>query len=165
MGSLAPAGPKGPSVRTDVLVIDDEEDLRVALREILEGEGYATAGASNGMEALELLQGSPEMPRLILLDLMMPQMDGWEFLLRIDEDPRLHEIPVALMSAHSSVLRATDPRRAEAHHLELLLPKPLNLLRLLSTVSDFCSADRIRTREEEHAAREAPTTRFRPISD
>jgi len=162
MNSVLPVGPRSPSARTDVLVIDDEEDIRAALRQILEEEGYATAEASNGAEALALLEGSAFPPRLILLDLMMPKMDGWEFLLRIDEDPKLHGIPVALMSAHESVRRATDPRRAEASHLELLFPKPLNLLRLMSTVRDFC---RPLGNAEDDPSREAPTAKFRPIRD
>ena len=162
MEMSSPAGPDGPIARTDVLVVDDEDDIRVALREILEGEGYATAGARNGAEAIELLEASAETPRLILLDLMMPKMDGWEFLLRIDENPRWHEIPVALMSAHTSVRRAIDPNRDESRHLELLLPKPLNLLRLLSTVRDFCSHDRASSGYDDD---ELPTSKFRSIPE
>jgi CheY-like chemotaxis protein len=154
----------------DVLVVDDEEDIRATLLEILEGEGYTTAGATNGLEALELLRTSATAPRLILLDLMMPVMDGWEFLTRIDDDSQLHRIPVALMSAHVSVRRALDKHRKEAKSLRLLLPKPLNLLRVLATVGHFCSPDTSRSREEaarlvddEWPLHEAPTTKFRPI--
>ena len=167
-----PFGAGEPKVRTDVptdvLVVDDEEDIRTALREILEGEGFSTAGASNGAEALELLGRSSSPPRLILLDLMMPVVDGWEFLTRIDEDSRLHRIPVALMSAHASVRRALDKHREEAKSIRLLLPKPLNLLRVLATVRYFCSDDAARGEplfdgDDAWDLDEAPTAKFRPI--
>ena len=143
-------------VRPYVLVVDDEEDVRSAIEEILQSEGYPTVGACNGAEALELLRMNIGMPRIILLDLMMPEMDGWEFLSRIDEDVRLHRIPVALMSAHDSVKRALDKHRKELRPLHLLFPKPLNILRLLSTVRYFCS-------DEAFAAEEAPTVRVHPL--
>ena len=154
---------------TDVLVVDDEDDIRTTLREILEGEGYATAGARNGEEALRLLGTAIAPPRLILLDLMMPVMDGWEFLTRIDEDARLHRIPVALMSAHASVRRALDKHRDEARSIRLLLPKPLNLLRVLATVADFCSNLPARSPDtgsgesDAWPLDEAPTTKYRPL--
>ena len=69
---------------------------------------------------------------------MMPGMDGWEFLRRIDDEPGLHTIPVALMSAHPSVRRAFV-RESGSSARRLLLPKPLNVLRLLSTVRDLCA--------------------------
>jgi len=170
MGSVAPCGSIEPKDRIDVLVVDDEEDLRTTLREILDGEGYATAGACNGVEALNVLRTSAAPPRLILLDLMMPVMDGWEFLTRIDDDSRLHRIPVALMSAHVSVRRALDKHREEAKSIRLLLPKPLNLLRVLASVGHFCSGEASLATEEvdrrgddEWPRQEAPTTKFRPI--
>jgi two-component system chemotaxis response regulator CheY len=172
MGRSQPFGAREPKDRTeaptDVLVVDDEEDIRTALREILEGEGYSTAGASNGAEALEQLGTGSAAPRLILLDLMMPVVDGWEFLTRIDEDSRLHRIPVALMSAHASVRRALDKHREEAKSIRLLLPKPLNLLRVLATVRYFCSDapprdDAHRNGEDAWELDEAPTAKFRPI--
>ena len=101
---------------------------------MLNEEGYRTVGASNGAEALELLRSSRERPQLILLDLMMPVKDGWDFLLDIDGNPELHRIPVALMSAHPSVRRAFDSGRKNYGFTRLLLPKPLNVLRLLSLV-------------------------------
>jgi CheY-like chemotaxis protein len=65
---------------------------------------------------------------------MMPEMDGWEFLVHVDEDPQLHQVPVALMSAHPSVRRAFDRGKGQPVAESFLLPKPLNLLRLLSIV-------------------------------
>ncbi len=155
-----------------ILVVDDEEEISSTLREILEGEGYTTAGASTGLEALEWLQSTPQLPRLIFLDLMMPEMNGWDFLLRIDEDPRLHPIPVALMSAHASVKRALHKHHVETRPTRLLFPKPLNLLRLIETARHYCS-DTASLRptawapedDDSWSLREAPTTRITPLPD
>ena len=168
----AALGSAEPGACRYVLVVDDEDDIRVAIEEILQGEGYATVGARHGAQALELLRASVGLPRLILLDLMMPEMDGWEFLSRIDGDERLHTIPVALMSAHDSVKRALDKHRDEERPMRLLFPKPLNLLRLISTVRHFCSSEpapldhRWETIDDESlSVREAPTARFHPLKD
>jgi CheY-like chemotaxis protein len=172
MEGLAAAGSREPGVRKKVLVVDDEDDIRGALQEILDGEGYATVGASNGVEALEWLRAHKAAPSLILLDLMMPEMDGWDLLACIDDDRRLHRIPVALMSAHPSVRRAFDKHRNEEQPSRLLLPKPLNLLRLLATVRYFCSDGACGppdgldgTDDETSSLREAPTAKFRPVCD
>src|SRR3954470_23412003 len=122
-----------------ILVVDDDDDIREAIKEVLEHEGYSATGASNGHEALQALARGEVRPSLILLDLMMPEMDGWEFLRRIDDEPGLHRIPVALMSAHPSVRRAFV-KDAGGTASRLLLPKPLHLLRLLATVRDVCAA-------------------------
>ena len=63
-----------------VLVIDDDADIRGALVGALEDEGYRAMSAANGLEALEVLRILPTPPSVILLDLMMPVMDGWQFL-------------------------------------------------------------------------------------
>jgi len=124
-----------------IVVVDDDDDIRELVCELLNDEGYETQSASNGKEALDLLRTNDHRPQLILLDLMMPVMDGWEFLLGIDEDPVLHQIPVALMSAHPSVRRAFERRDGQQGSTRLLLPKPIDLPRLLSIVHDVCSPD------------------------
>ncbi len=112
--------------------------FETAFGPFLEQEGHLTVGAANGEEALDLLAQGYDRPSLILLDLVMPRMDGWEFLARIDEQPDLRLIPVALMSAHPSVQRAFDrDRRAEGSR-HLLLPKPVDVRRLLSLVARIC---------------------------
>ena len=122
-----------------VLVIDDDDDVREGLQSLLEAEGHATEGASNGREALSLLRKNSEPPRLILLDLMMPVMSGWEVLVELDVDPRLREIPVAIMSAHPSARSPAPDGGDYAGEPEslgsmsrMLLPKPLDLTRLLA---------------------------------
>lgn len=121
-----------------VLVIDDDDDVREGVQSFLESEGHATEGASNGREALSLLRNQTEPPRLILLDLMMPVMSGWEVLVELDTDPQLREIPVAIMSAHPSARGQSASRGASVDEpapgsmSRTLLPKPLDLTRLLA---------------------------------
>jgi len=123
-----------------IFVVDDDNDIREAVCEALHGDGYRTVGASNGREALDMLHAAPERPRLILLDLMMPVMGGWEFLVIIDDDADLHEIPIALMSAHPSIRGAFDGNQEKCGFTRLLIPKPLDFARLLSFVRSVCPA-------------------------
>jgi CheY-like chemotaxis protein len=130
-----------------IVVVDDEDDIREAVQIVLEAEGYRTSAAANGQEALELLRRSEHPPCLILLDLMMPVMDGWEFLKEIGEEPRLLSVPVAIMSAHPSIRVAFENARREDRSTQLLLhgstlrllPKPLNVVRLISVAHEICS--------------------------
>ena len=63
-----------------VLVVDDDEAIRAAVSELLRDEGYEVECAATGAQALEALQESPELPGVVVLDLMMPEMSGWDFL-------------------------------------------------------------------------------------
>ena len=81
-----------------VLVVEDDPDLREMMEQMLHLEGFATLTAPNGLEALNLLNGGAPV-KVILLDLMMPVMDGWEFRRRQLADPKLAGIPVVVMSA------------------------------------------------------------------
>jgi CheY-like chemotaxis protein len=81
-----------------VLVVDDDLDIRETLREVIEAEGFQVSCAANGAEAMHLL-GSGMRPDLIILDLMMPVMSGWEFLAKMRGDEALASIPVAVVSA------------------------------------------------------------------
>jgi DNA-binding response OmpR family regulator len=80
-----------------VLIVDDEADIRDAVSELLSDEGYEVLGASDGDEALEKARAFH--PSLVLLDLMMPGMNGWEFRARQKGDPELASIPVVVVSA------------------------------------------------------------------
>src|SRR5262249_16829839 len=113
--------------------------------------GYKTKSVSNGEEARQALEGGGERPELILLDLMMPVMDGWDFLFWLDESAELRQTPVAIMSAHPSIQRAFEiaQSRGGSQHLRLhggnrlLLPKPIDSSRLLSVVREtFAGAPR-----------------------
>jgi CheY-like chemotaxis protein len=82
-----------------VLVVDDDDAIREALRDLLDYAGFATIGARHGLEALKVLAASPEAPTFILLDLMMPVMDGWAFCDSRRKSSALRDIPVIAISA------------------------------------------------------------------
>jgi len=114
------------------MVVEDDSDVRQTLVELLNDEGYEARGATNGRDALELLR-SARAPGLILLDLRMPVMDGWEFRRQMRGDPALCGIPVVVMSADTGLERKTEGMAAAA-----VLAKPVGLDRLLETVHRFC---------------------------
>ena len=108
-----------------ILVVDDEPAIRELIVAVLEDEGYQAIGAGSGTRALELIPS--ERPDLVLMDIMMPEMDGREALRRMREHPDLARIPVVMMSA------AFAPDRV-GHRISGFLPKPFDLDHLLTTV-------------------------------
>ncbi len=118
-----------------VLVVDDDVNIRYSLVEALEDEGYRALSASNGVEALEVLRVLPKPPSVILLDLMMPVMDGWEFRAQQQRDPVLSKIPVVVISAHANVVEEAAQVSASAY-----LVKPFQLEDLVATVGKVCSS-------------------------
>ena len=82
----------------EIFIVDDDNDVRNALAELLEAEGFSVDGAPNGREALARLRGGVH-PAVILLDLMMPGMDGWDFRHEQMRDPDLASVPVVIVSA------------------------------------------------------------------
>ncbi len=117
------------AARDVVLVVDDDSATREGLLQFLEEEGYSAVGAENGMRALEVLEGI-ESPGLILLDLMMPVMDGWQFLEKRAADRRVKECPVVLLSGMAFIQDA--PGVAD------FLSKPVNFTKLRSCLERFC---------------------------
>ncbi len=117
--------------RADVLVVDNDADIRCALRNVLELQGYHVTLAANGREAWERLQSAP-LPALILLDLMMPVMNGAELLERVRADTRLWSLPVVLITAFRSL---AGPVTAESQGF---LAKPFDVEQLLELASRFC---------------------------
>ncbi|MBC7545053.1 MAG: response regulator, partial [Candidatus Sericytochromatia bacterium] len=83
--------------RGGILIVEDDIDIRETLAEILADEGYSVASAANGLDAISYLQ-TEAMPCVILLDLMMPVMSGWEFRAKQQQDPTLAGIPVVVLS-------------------------------------------------------------------
>jgi CheY-like chemotaxis protein len=115
-----------------VLVVDDQPEIRETLAEILEDEGYHVATAANGREALSCLHTDGDCS-LILMDLMMPVMDGWELAAELERDPATAGIPRVVVSGAGDV-----PRAAAALKATEFLQKPLDLDRLLSVVHRHC---------------------------
>lgn len=111
-----------------VLVVEDDSDVLDFLALLLLDAGYRVRTAVDGREALDVISGWR--PDLILLDLMMPKMDGWAFLNRRQVDPGLSDIPVVLMSASTAI--DSHPPPADA-----LLPKPFTIDHLLMHVESL----------------------------
>ncbi len=89
-----------------ILIVDDDLDIRELLAELLESRGFDVATAGNGLEAIELLKSMTAPPSIILLDLMMPIMDGYAFLEERKKDDVLASIPVAIITAGHCVDRS-----------------------------------------------------------
>jgi CheY-like chemotaxis protein len=87
-----------------ILIVEDAPDLQALLARFFQGEGYTVSRAFNGQEALDWLRTTPHLPSLILLDIMMPVMDGIEFRQQQKQDTRLSAIPVVVMTADSNPL-------------------------------------------------------------
>jgi CheY-like chemotaxis protein len=112
-----------------VLIVEDERDLLDSLQEFFEDEGFTVQTATNGAEALSLLDAD-ELPSVVLLDLMMPVLDGNELYARMRAEPRLAGIPV--------IVSTSDPSRAPSG--VLIMKKPVNLGSLLGAVESHCQA-------------------------
>jgi len=119
----------------EVLVIDDDPAVRGCLTHLLERAGHTVAAAGDGRQALDYLRSNPP-PRLILLDLAMPVMDGREFLIRRQQAPALRDVPVVAFSAciDGDAACPLDLGAAEALH------KPFDLPKLLAVARRYCAA-------------------------
>jgi CheY-like chemotaxis protein len=124
-----------PTARRRVLVVDDNDDLRESLAVVLEFLGCEVATAPDGAEALRSLRGASELPCLIVLDLMMPVMNGWEFRAQQLRDPALRGVPVALLTGYAEARDAAADLQAAA-----VLPKPATVDGIRALVTRFCSA-------------------------
>jgi CheY-like chemotaxis protein len=137
------------------MVVEDDQDVRTSLVQALEDEGYAVSAAENGQEALTLLRAATEiLPRLILLDLMMPVLDGQGFLAEQSRDARLAQIPVLVLTASgnspdggglSEAVKAAEAAGAPGFVEGVpwrkipVLKKPFALERLLAMVTSMCA--------------------------
>ena len=120
-------GPEGRSI----LIVEDDADLREALSEVLRDEGYSVEGAGDGQEALDRLRRDPP-PSLILLDLTMPVMNGWQFRAEQRQDPLLSGIPVVILSAGDHLAEQMAPLGIQDY-----VHKPIELDELLRTVERY----------------------------
>ena len=115
-----------------ILIVEDDYDIRELFAESLEEAGYAVATACNGREALDRLRAArePELPAVILLDLMMPVMDGWALREELLRDPALGRIPIVVMTASRHFGDVGDD----------VLLKPFELGELIDTVGRHAPA-------------------------
>jgi CheY-like chemotaxis protein len=111
-----------------LLIVDDDPDILETMGMVLEACGYRVISARDGQSALDLLRGG-EQPALIILDLMMPGMDGWTFLSEQQGDPALAAIPVVVVSGDTDAVH-----RAANHKVAAALCKPVDVDTLLAAV-------------------------------
>jgi CheY-like chemotaxis protein len=111
-----------------VVVVEDEEELSETLRDVFEDEGYSVGIAKDGRAGLQLIRELPNLPCIIILDLLMPVMDGNEFYRQLKADPRFGDVPV--------VITTSDPSRAPSG--VFIMRKPVKLDVLLDTVRKCC---------------------------
>lgn len=123
-----------PASCKNVFVVDDDVAIREMLAEALTDEGYTVISASNGLDAITRLRAQPDTACLILLDLNMPIMTGWEFRNLQQQDPALAEIPVVIVSADRAMQQNNSKLNAADY-----LSKPINLDRLITLVDRFCT--------------------------
>ncbi|HYO72135.1 MAG TPA: response regulator [Archangium sp.] len=115
-----------------ILVVEDDEDLREGLCDLLEAEGYRAVGVFNGLEALQYLRAH-RLPCVILLDLMMPGMSGGEFRARQLADAMLARVPTIVVSAMD-----LNHQQAQVLNAAGYLSKPVSVARLSQTVRQHC---------------------------
>ena len=117
----------------EILVVEDDSDLRESLSQALRDHGFTVSSASNGQQALDLLRAGTR-PSLILLDLMMPVLNGWELRDALRQDPALSAIPQLVISAYMD--------EAEQHVLALppddCIRKPFHIRILLDAIERHC---------------------------
>lgn len=119
-------------MRPEILVVEDDPDLLEAISGALESEGFGVGRARHGLEALGHLRAGHR-PQVILLDLMMPIMNGWQFRHEQRQDSELAKIPVVVVSAKTDSAQHAAWLEADAY-----VSKPLSLATLLETVNRFC---------------------------
>ncbi len=120
---------KNDSYCHSILIVEDDDDIRNALADLLEDEGYHTEAAINGKDALEKLEEIPK-PCLVLLDMMMPIMNGRQFLDEVMKDAYLAPIPILIVSA---VADKTNTEGSVG-----FLKKPIDIDVVLNVVAQYC---------------------------
>jgi two-component system response regulator CpxR len=134
------------AVRT-VLVVDDDLAIRDTLGEVLRAEGYRVSVAENGLIALEIMR-SLQRPDVVVLDLMMPILSGWEVLEQLETDASIRDIPVLVVSA----MAAPRTVSSEPGGVRMSLPKPPDIDALLEAIEQVALPQVPRPIEERGAA-------------
>lgn len=115
---------------SSIMIVDDDEDIRTTLADMLEDDGHEVVRAENGQRALEALRAGVR-PCLILLDLMMPVMDGWAFRAAQQQDPELASIPVvAITAAGKPVASSIDATE--------VIQKPFGIDQVRAAIQRYC---------------------------
>lgn len=114
----------------DIVLAENEQDLRDAMIGTLKKAGYTVEGFANGRDALEWLEAAPQPPKLLLIDLMMPVLDGWHFLDELQKSTRNAAIPVVVLSASGSFAGRSESIP--------FLRKPIASKPLLAVVARYC---------------------------
>ncbi|MBA2541678.1 MAG: response regulator [Deltaproteobacteria bacterium] len=122
--------------RNGVLIVEDDLDIREALEAVLVHHGFSTFAAENGEVALDRMRSDATRPYVILLDVVMPVMDGHELHRNLRGDPELCDIPIVLLTAHS---RGDDDARAM--QADGFLKKPCDRDTLVAMINRFCKPD------------------------
>lgn len=117
-----------------ILTVDDDESIRQTVSEMLEFEGFEAVWAKNGQVALDYLNAIPdrELPDLVLLDYMMPVMNGKEFYLLKEKNPRISHIPVVMMTANGNLVNVMDNVEAGGY-----MSKPMDYETVVKMVKHF----------------------------
>lgn len=116
----------------DVLVVEDEPYLCDLIADVLEAEGHSARKASNGLDALQMI--SERKPHLVLLDLMMPIMDGWEFMAELRANPAWDDVPVVIITAVYDVAKTQSITNASA-----VITKPFDIDQLSDVVRHYAA--------------------------
>jgi len=114
-----------------ILVVDDDEDCRAMVRTILENKGFEVTTGSNGVEAVEIMENIEE-PALIILDIMMPEMNGYQVVERMKLNPKLQNIPIMMVTAKASDEDVIEGYKTYA--VDYYITKPFNTRQLLAGI-------------------------------
>lgn len=122
-----------------ILTVDDDESIRQSVTEMLELEGFEAVWAKNGQVALDYLKAIPdsELPDLVLLDYMMPVMNGKEFFRAKEQNPRLAPIPVVMMTANGNLVNVMDNVESAGGYMS----KPMDYETVVKMVKHFLGTD------------------------
>lgn len=113
-----------------ILVVDDNIDIRLLLKKRLETEGYEVITAENGIEAQDVIKQN--LPCVVILDLMMPIMDGWQFLdWKKEQEKEIADLPVLVVSAISSYTKAPEG-------VQGFLSKPVSVSHMINSIQAYC---------------------------
>jgi CheY-like chemotaxis protein len=118
--------------RGPVLLVEDDHDIRVSVRQTLEDHGYQVYTAANGQQAIELLRKLKIQPQLVVLDLLMPVMDGWQFVELLRSTQALAALPVVVQTAY--------PDMPPPQGIDGVLAKPVDLDVLVDLADRYCRA-------------------------